>query len=71
MKNKSQQREEGTIIESLPSTNFKVKMEDGREVMAHLSGRLRRFHIRILVGDRVTIETSPYDRSRGRIIYRN
>jgi len=71
MKNKSQQQEEGTIIESLPSTNFKVKMKDGREVMAHLSGRLRRFHIRILVGDRVTIETSPYDRSRGRIIYRN
>jgi translation initiation factor IF-1 len=70
MKNNSQQREEGTIIESLPSTNFKVKMDDGREVMAHLSGRLRRFHIRILVGDRVTIETSPYDPSRGRIVYR-
>ncbi len=70
MKNNSQQKEEGTIIESLPSTNFKVKMDDSREVMAHLSGRLRRFHIRILVGDRVTVETSPYDRSRGRIIYR-
>jgi len=70
MKNNSQQKEEGTIIESLPSTNFKVKIDDGREVMAHLSGRLRRFHIRILVGDRVTVETSPYDRSRGRIIYR-
>jgi len=71
MKNKSTQREEGTIIESLPSTTFKVKMDDGREVLAHLSGRLRRFHIRILVGDRVSVETSPYDRSRGRIIYRN
>lgn len=70
MKNNSQQKEEGTIIESLPSTNFRVKMDDSREVMAHLSGRLRRFHIRILVGDRVTVETSPYDRSRGRIIYR-
>jgi translation initiation factor IF-1 len=71
MKNKSTQREEGTIIESLPSTTFKVKMDDGREVLAHLSGRLRRFHIRILVGDRVSVETSSYDRSRGRIIYRN
>lgn len=71
MKNKSTQREEGTIIESLPSTTFKVKMNDGREVLAHLSGRLRRFHIRILVGDRVSVETSSYDRSRGRIIYRN
>ena len=70
MKNNSQQREEGTVTESLPSTNFKVKMDDDREVMAHLSGRLRRFHIRILVGDRVTVETSPYDRSRGRIVYR-
>lgn len=59
------------MIESLPSTNFKVKMDDGREVMAHLSGRLRRFHIRILVGDRVSIEVSPYDPSRGRIVYRN
>ncbi len=71
MKNKSTQREEGTVIESLPSTNFKVKMDDGREVIAHLSGRLRRFHIRILVGDRVSIEVSPYDPSRGRIVYRN
>jgi len=59
------------VIESLPSTNFKVKMDDGREVIAHLSGRLRRFHIRILVGDQVSIEVSPYDPSRGRIVYRN
>ncbi len=71
MKNKSTQREEGTVVESLPSTNFRVKMDDGREVIAHLSGRLRRFHIRILVGDRVSIESSEYDRSRGRIVYRN
>jgi len=71
MKNKSTQREEGIVIESLPSTNFKVKMNDGREVIAHLSGRLRRFHIRILVGDRVSVEVSPYDPSRGRIVYRN
>lgn len=71
MKNKSTQREEGIVIESLPSTNFKVKMDDGREMIAHLSGRLRRFHIRILVGDRVSVEVSPYDPSRGRIVYRN
>lgn len=70
MKNQTTQREEGTIIESLPSTNFRVKMDDGRQIIAHLSGRLRRFHIRILVGDRVTIEVSPYDRGRGRIVYR-
>jgi translation initiation factor IF-1 len=70
MKNK-QQREEGTVIESLPSTNFLIKMDDDREVMAHLSGRLRRFHIKILVGDRVSVEVSPYDKSRGRITYRN
>lgn len=71
MQNKQLIREEGTIIESLPSTNFRVKMDDGREVLAHLSGRLRCFHIRILVGDRVAVEISPYDRSRGRIVYRN
>lgn len=56
--------------EALPSTTFKVKLDDGREVLAHLSGKLRLNFIRILAGDRVVVELSPYDESRGRIVYR-
>lgn len=54
----------------MPSTTFKVKLDDGREVLAHLSGKLRLNFIRILAGDRVVVELSPYDEHRGRIIYR-
>jgi len=61
---------EGIITEALPSTNFRVKLDDGREVLAHLSGKLRLNYIRILVGDRVVVELSPYDDKRGRIVYR-
>jgi translation initiation factor IF-1 len=61
---------EGVIFEALPSTIFRVKLDDGREVLAHLSGKLRLNHIRILVGDRVVVELSPYDDKRGRIVYR-
>jgi len=61
---------EGTIIEALPSTTFKVQLDDGREVLAHLAGKLRLNFIRIMVGDRVVVELSPYDDKRGRIIYR-
>ncbi len=61
---------EGIIFEALPSTIFRVKLDDGREVLAHLSGKLRLNHIRILVGDRVVVELSPYDDKRGRIVYR-
>jgi len=61
---------EGIITEALPSTNFRVRLDDGREVLAHLSGKLRLNYIRILVGDRVVVELSPYDDKRGRIVYR-
>jgi len=61
---------EGIVIEALPSTTFKVKLDDGREVLAHLSGKLRLNYIRILVGDKVIVELSPYDDKRGRIVYR-
>jgi len=60
----------GLIVEALPSTNFRVKLDDGEEVLCHLSGRLRKFKIKILTGDRVTVELSPYDIKRGRITYR-
>jgi len=61
---------EGVVEEALPSTTFRVKLDDGREVLAHLSGKLRLNFIRILAGDRVVVELSPYDESRGRIVYR-
>lgn len=61
---------EGVVIEALPSTTFKVQLDDGREVLAHLSGKLRLNFIRIMVGDRVVVELSPYDARRGRIVYR-
>jgi len=63
-------RKTGTIIEALPSTHFKVKLDSGEEVLCHLAGKLRMFRIKILPGDRVTVEVSPYDQTRGRIVYR-
>ncbi|HXW00357.1 MAG TPA: translation initiation factor IF-1 [Anaerolineae bacterium] len=61
---------EGTIVEALPNTSFKVKLENGHTVLAYLSGKMRRFYIRVLLGDKVRVELSPYDLDRGRIIYR-
>jgi translation initiation factor IF-1 len=61
---------EGEVIEAMPSTTFRVKLENGHTVLAYLSGRLRKFYIRILLGDRVKVELSPYDLTRGRIVYR-
>ena len=61
----------GEVIEALPSIQFRVKLDDGREVLAYLSGKLRMFKIRILPGDKVTVELSPYDQTKGRITYRN
>jgi len=58
------------ILEALPSTNFKVKLDDGKEILCHLAGRLRIYRIKVLPGDRVTVEVSPYDEKRGRIVYR-
>jgi translation initiation factor IF-1 len=62
---------DGTIIEALPATQFKVRLDNDHEVLAYLSGRMRRYYIRILLGDRVRVEMSPYDLTRGRIIYRH
>ena len=61
---------EGVVTEALPNTSFRVRLDDGREVLAHLSGKMRRYHIRTLSGDRVKVELSPYDETRGRIVYR-
>lgn len=61
---------EGTIIETLPNTMFRIKLENGHVVTAHVSGRMRKHYIRILVGDKVTVKMTPYDLSKGRIIYR-
>jgi translation initiation factor IF-1 len=61
---------EGTITEALPATQFRVVLENGHEVLAYLSGKMRRYYIRILLGDRVKVEMSTYDLTRGRITYR-
>jgi translation initiation factor IF-1 len=61
---------EGSVIEPLPNAMFRVKLDNGHVVLAHISGKMRKFYIRILPGDRVTVELSPYDLSRGRITYR-
>ncbi len=61
---------EGEIMESLPSLKFRVKLDNGHEVMGHLAGKMRRYRIRVLPGDRVRVEVSPYDLSKGRIVYR-
>ena len=61
---------DGIISEILPNTNFKVELENGHEVLAHISGKMRMHYIRILQGDKVTVELSPYDLTKGRITYR-
>lgn len=61
---------EGTVIESFPNAMFQVQLENGHKILAHISGKLRMNFIRILPGDKVTIELSPYDLTRGRIIWR-
>jgi len=61
---------EGKVIEPLPNAMFKVELENGHKVLAHISGKMRMHYIKILPGDRVTLELSPYDLSRGRIVYR-
>lgn len=62
---------EGMVIEALPGTQFKVRLENGHDVLAYLSGKMRKYYIRILLGDRVRVEMSPYDLTRGRIVYRH
>lgn len=61
---------EGTVVEALPNTNFKVELENGHQILAHISGKLRMNYIKILPGDKVKVELSPYDLSRGRITWR-
>ncbi|MEE9266306.1 MAG: translation initiation factor IF-1 [Gammaproteobacteria bacterium] len=61
---------EGTVIETLPNTMFRVELENGHVVMAHISGKMRKHYIRILTGDKVTVQLTPYDLSKGRITYR-
>ena len=61
---------EGTVVEALPNTNFKVQLENGHEILAHISGKLRMNYIKILPGDKVKVELSPYDLNRGRITWR-
>jgi translation initiation factor IF-1 len=62
---------DGTVIETLPNTTFKVQLDNGHIVNAHISGRMRKNYIRIMTGDKVTIELTPYDLTKGRIVYRS
>ncbi len=62
---------QGKVIETLPNTMFRVELENGHEVVAHISGRMRKHYIRILTGDTVTVELTPYDLSKGRITFRS
>lgn len=61
---------EGTVIETLPNTMFRVELENGHIITAHISGKMRKHYIRILTGDKVTVEMTPYDLTKGRITYR-
>jgi translation initiation factor IF-1 len=61
---------EGTVVEPLPNAMFRVELDNGHKVLAHVSGKMRKFFIRILPGDKVTVELSPYDLTKGRITYR-
>jgi translation initiation factor IF-1 len=62
---------EGIVTDALPNTMFKVKLDTGQEVLAYLSGRMKKYYIKVLLGDRVRVELSPYDITRGRITYRH
>ncbi|RMH47736.1 MAG: translation initiation factor IF-1 [Gammaproteobacteria bacterium] len=62
---------QGTVIETLPNTMFRVQLENGHIVTAHISGKMRKHYIRILTGDKVTVQLTPYDLSKGRIVFRS
>jgi len=68
--NKDKTIVQGQVIEALPNATFKVILEDSREILAHLAGKMRLFYIKVLVGDKVKVEMTPYDEKRGRIIQR-
>ena len=61
---------EGTVVEPLPNAMFRVELDNGHKVLAHVSGKMRKFFIRIVLGDKVTVALSPYDLTKGRIVYR-
>ncbi|MBO6523551.1 MAG: translation initiation factor IF-1 [Balneolaceae bacterium] len=63
-------KQDGEILEALPNAQFKVQLENGHEILAHVSGKMRMYYIKILPGDRVAVEMSPYDLTKGRITYR-
>ncbi len=63
-------KQDGTIVEALPNAQFRVELDNGHEILAHVSGKMRMYYIKILPGDRVAIEMSPYDLTKGRITYR-
>jgi translation initiation factor IF-1 len=62
---------EGVVVEALPNAMFRVELENGHSVLAYLAGRMKKYYIRVLLGDRVRVELSPYDLTRGRIVYRH
>ncbi|MEO1022236.1 MAG: translation initiation factor IF-1 [Bacteroidota bacterium] len=64
-------KQDGEILEALPNAQFRVRLENGHEILAHVSGKMRMYYIKILPGDRVSVEMSPYDLSKGRITYRH
>jgi translation initiation factor IF-1 len=70
MSSKDKIEVEGTVVEALPGTQFHVELDNGHVVLAYLSGKMRKYYIRILLGDRVRVELSPYDPEKGRITYR-
>jgi len=70
-KNEDKVEVEGTVVEALPNTQFMVELDNGHQVLSYLSGKMRKYYIRIALGDRVKVEMSMYDPSRGRIIYRH
>jgi len=63
-------KERGQVVESLPGLSFRIKLDNGREIIAYLAGKLKHYRIKVLPGDKVLIEMSPYDEKRGRIVYR-
>ncbi len=68
--NKKALRKKGTVIETLPNAYFRVRLDEGKEILCHLGGKLRIYRIKILPGDQVQVEMSPYDETKGRIVYR-
>jgi len=70
-KNEDKVEVEGTVVEALPNTQFMVELDNGHKVLSYLSGKMRKYYIRIALGDRVKVEMSMYDPTRGRIIYRH